>query len=272
MAQEPKARTQIEKLGFRDPDRREPQHDLACAYLSERAEAIGRTLPAPDGAAALERLRGNCQLIMPEGSSSWDARREAPATVVLDAGRVVLSRARASTEWPLMSGSYAIGFLDVVLQFEWDLVDAQFNVGHRVVSGTQACSTCQGSGSRSVNYPTLGPRSERCYDCKGSGQHNVWAWVLKPRRQGAPEVAASRQIIIEVKITPAGIGEILRQIGLYRQYFRGTDVAWWLVTTYPLSSSDLAVLQQANVEHRILGEEFRTWIAARPAPSPSPEL
>jgi hypothetical protein len=94
-------------------------------------------------------------------------------------------------------------------------------------------------------------------------------------------VAQRQIIIIEVKITPAGIGEILRQIGLYRQYFRvpesrdfhrRADVAWWLVTTYPLSSSDLAVLRQENVKHFTLGEEFRTWIAARPAAAPSPEL
>lgn len=72
-----------------------------------------------------------------------------------------------------------------------------------------------------------------------------------------------RWLAIEVKITPVGIGEILRQIKLYRQFRAADNLRWMVATSFPLSANDVAILKGAGVYHVRLGDAFQAWAAAQ---------
>lgn len=73
---------------------------------------------------------------------------------------------------------------------------------------------------------------------------------------------------IEVKITPTGVGDILRQIAVYREY---TDVVpkdplyghWLVATAFQMSKGDVAILTTENIRHIRLGEKFERWTSAQ---------
>lgn len=84
---------------------------------------------------------------------------------------------------------------------------------------------------------------------------------------------------IEVKIGRASAGDVLRQIGLYREY---VDIEnyydtppWFLATPYAIDRTDKATLESAGIRHILLGEKFQRWAAERqsaPVLAESPEL
>jgi hypothetical protein len=94
-----------------------------------------------------------------------------------------------------------------------------------------------------------------------------------------------RPFVIEVKIKPVGVGDILRQVALYREYapnlecFRGRlsfgyddddddddDEAsklfalWGLVADFDLSNSALKALESADIHFARLGPGFEKWL------------
>lgn len=70
-------------------------------------------------------------------------------------------------------------------------------------------------------------------------------------------------VFVEVKITPVGLGEILRQIRLYEEYVGGQF--WLLLAGFELSDSLARGLLDAGVRPVQLGPNFRTWAAAQRA-------
>lgn len=66
------------------------------------------------------------------------------------------------------------------------------------------------------------------------------------------------QIGVEVKISDPGVGDVLRQINLYRQY--SVIRNWVLVTTYPLLFHHIEMLRKERVFHFELGHNFNDWI------------
>jgi len=80
----------------------------------------------------------------------------------------------------------------------------------------------------------------------------------------------SGHVLVEVKIAPVSLGEVLRQLKTYRGlvYNDGYgarivgDVQLWLATAFDFSVSEAAILQQENILWLRLGPAFDTWIAA----------
>jgi len=97
-------------------------------------------------------------------------------------------------------------------------------------------------------------------------------------------------IAVEVKIQRAGMGDILRQLKLYREYQDGLmdrfrlhderfnsdvhDVAWLLITAFKLSKDDVDVLAVEGIRHARLGEKFDEYVAKQKQADPdgSPEF
>lgn len=65
---------------------------------------------------------------------------------------------------------------------------------------------------------------------------------------------------IEVKVQPVAIGNLLRQVKLYRSY---SAVEQWMVATpYDLSSSEVQYLRNEGVLHARLGARFEAFVAS----------
>lgn len=85
-------------------------------------------------------------------------------------------------------------------------------------------------------------------------------------------------ILVEVKVNPVGVGDLMRQVGLYNQHASsvvssGVAIHWAVATAFPMSVGDLAVLRSNNIHHIRLGEAFDRWVEVRRSepPANSPE-
>ena len=213
-------RTMVAKLGFADPDKRNPQHDLACQYLA-LPEVIGRAskLLGLERAAAPYRQQY-------EGSDET-------GTESTQIGRCGVAFEHQITKG---SGQYrtTIGFADLVYRFE------------RLINWTGRVMRKRPGGSGRWGRP------DRLPDSQGVRHVNVG---------------------VEVKIAPIGIGDVLRQIKLYRaytdnstQYCDGlsSDIVRWIVATaYPLSALDLQSLTNERIVHVFLGGAFRAFVESQ---------
>jgi hypothetical protein len=85
--------------------------------------------------------------------------------------------------------------------------------------------------------------------------------------------------LIEVKASPLRVGELIRQINLYREYpvvlpshnlrlgregkMQPSPLEhsiWVLASTHPVSDLDTATLKSSNIYHVALGESFERWV------------
>ena len=204
-------RTLLAKLGFADPDRREPLHDMACPYLAT-ADAVGRFVhhlgiehqPKPwlDALSNLEEM-------------SFVSRR------------VVTREAMCEHEISKGIGQYrtTVGFADLVL-----------------------CLRVE------VRHSSVKQRKHSGWNREG----RAWSdWqVVNDYAYGE-----DFRYGIEVKITPTAIGDVIRQVKLYRSYANIRD--WTLATAFDLSASNIATLQNERIRHLRLGKRFDEYVALR---------
>lgn len=67
-------------------------------------------------------------------------------------------------------------------------------------------------------------------------------------------------VAFEVKTSPCAIGEIIRQIGLYREYCTKLSRSFWiLATTFAISSRDAEMLASDGIIHVRLGSKFEEF-------------
>lgn len=203
-------RTLLASLGFADPDKREPLHDLACEYLAEPIQS--------------ERLT---RLASPRAAAAGEVRTKSVLEAVISKGE----------------GQYktTIGFLD--LRIDWE-----------------------------------------------AG-------------------ASNGSIFVEVKINPISVGDVLRQIRLYRSHigeqlklepidaetFKARVAAlgaskedghekakaaplripagtsWILATAFDLDSGQVDMIRQADIVPVRLGDGFTKWFEERQQ-RPEPKL
>jgi hypothetical protein len=72
---------------------------------------------------------------------------------------------------------------------------------------------------------------------------------------------SSREYGIEVKATPISLGDLIRQMNLYREY--STIRKWIVATTYPLTRADIECLQNEKLQHVYLGSHFQAFVAGQ---------
>lgn len=230
-------RTLIASLGFADPDKNSPMHDLGCQYLalSQNHERLGRMLM--EGSRMFPNYNG------PRSAYGFDTADNSKVVPVETMGRLAFDRVgAASLETPIVKGSgqyrTIVGFLDVSLPYiaQW---------------------------SETATWSTEAPPNL----ANGAGSA-VW----EPSRS----TVVTFPVRVEVKSGAVHVGEVLRQIALYREFDepphyyrlndRGLDIPpkWVLASRCQLSTDDLASLRSAGITHVRLGPAFEKWLAERP--------
>lgn len=162
--------------------------------------------------------------------------------------------------------------------------------------------------SQWVRWPVSGKRPRECkvrmtpnlehHLQKGEGKyattvgfldvvyHAQWSWVHDVTQhrtkdkwgydkwvEGDPYPSTSEAtgyLFAEVKIEPIGYGEILRQLNLYRDYFKSSVVPGVLVTAWQLSDLEKSAIEKAGYVCMNLGDGFATWAEAQPAAPSKP--
>jgi hypothetical protein len=81
---------------------------------------------------------------------------------------------------------------------------------------------------------------------------------------GGPRTCYGR-LIIEAKVRPVPVGDILRQLTLYRSYvaLSGIDVWGVAATAFDLTEGDVATLRAKRILHVRLGVQFDTYCTER---------
>lgn len=286
-------RTLLASLGFSDADKRDPRHDLAGQYLALQENHMRLALKyaqARDG--------------KPMSSRVWDGRSDSlfnftrKSTAELRAPQLEHAISKGSGQYKT-----TIGFADAMLPFlcrwvdtgrihGWVLtgktveVEAPWHVTRiPSVASMQNGDSVEMEIGHDVRLPDDGPSKRRVSIRRRDDQIVM---VVPTMERGWVDHVCDKdewgsrrafEIYVEVKIGPVGIGDVLRQINLYREHVGThddeTSRVWILATPYPLSAFDVATLRTAKVDHIRLGEKFDAWAAekmASAADGESPEF
>jgi hypothetical protein len=224
-------RTLIAKLGFADPDRKEPLHDAACRYLGEgnRPHKLA-AMCCPD---ALSRYIGLC-------GRDDDQRRWGAASAALE---VPVSKGEDQYK-------QTIGFLDVVLSVRLE------SRAHLKMDKTELAKSAN-SLLAQLDALERDNAYELAVAASPDGTAPEWGpWI----ERSIPE-----RIAIEVKIGPTSYSEVLRQINFYREHAFGGDplrkTPWVLAAAYDMNEKYVAALANEKVHDVRLGQAFRDWAA-----------
>ena len=294
-------RTLLASLAFADPDKKSPLHDLACQYIArpEVTASFGWTSEQSYLASPFEGWTKH-----PQNSLFWFREQEVVSEeeLRLQLGSVQkrvfpVQIGNTSFDWMLTKGQgqYAttIGFIDVV--FLRHVVLPSVEIKHKkdsfVVFKTedeakQYCGRVKKlTGYYDVNYQSV--EEVRAEDIvKPTTFHAQYR--IQQEKLIAPSPAGWRTehyeirlqdveksidpFFVEVKIGEVGLGDVLRQINLYRGYLslQGYGSAPWLVAAaFEMSSSFVEGLRSQNIEVVHLGENFRKWAAEQKTVKPS---
>lgn len=212
--------TLLAKLGFADPDKGNPRHDLACQYVA-RAEVV-------------------------DALKLYDNNRK-------------LDLAGYYLEQPISKGTgqykTTIGFIDTYLV-------VGYKVFKTVLTGKNTKFNSEEEAREAWKVIVEKPYNdyfERIkYGLNLDRVTNTWE-VPEIKEIEEDWIWAGKQsIFIEVKIKPVGIGDILRQINLYRSYI---DFGRWvLVTDFDMSANMEEELEKMGVKPLRLGSGFDSFI------------
>lgn len=233
-------RTLLSSLGFSDPDKKDPLHDLGCQYIS---------LPSVVDSLGLVSNGAKLSLV--------SARLEQP-----------ISKGE---------GKYrtTIGFLDVLLCCECAQSLSMFCSTETYVCFSTyreldiAQKEQDGQGdvfTFCIPRPSMPGWKEHPDDpgCLYRGgtvfrkeQLEQNPYVLQKAVLKDMQIQRREDRCVEVKILPISLGDILRQINLYREYIG--NVPFVLATVFDLSVASVKVLQDDNITPVFLGAKFKAW-------------
>ena len=314
-------RTLLNSLGFSDPDKKLPLHDLACQYLTDPA---AQELVKLVACKSLKRtsVRMETEIVCPceeDLKSSRHAYQSEvlPALFLNGHGKRTKFRFTRSYDEPTPlachleylitkgEGKYRthVGFLDAVIEYEHvehrsgEYLRHACVVTHpdKVRCEESACSTCAYYApghvvSRSIytgtgpGYTTVvkGPCADSTCICRVGhmvSRKEIFSPIWFPRQESITHVGT---IILEVKIKPVLVGDILRQIKLYQEHVLvgregfSRPVTWMVATHYAVSQEDVDTLQAEGISHIFLGRKFQDYASQRAisamTPSRSPEI
>jgi hypothetical protein len=107
----------------------------------------------------------------------------------------------------------------------------------------------EGQYLTTVGFLDLVVRLSRKEPCRGPHCCNP------PQPDGMHRLPLS--VGIEVKIHPVGVGDLLRQLNLYRTFVRCD--AWIVASPFSFTAPELDALRSASIHHVRLGENFDRW-------------
>jgi hypothetical protein len=229
-------RTLLASLGFADPDRNSDKHGLACRYLTlmDVHAKVWRRLH-PEWFAEKPDLEPKRITTDSEhyGGHGLVEEHDLPRNIEL------FSRlGKAQTEVHIQKGysQYAttIGFWDVVLNVQTQSLQWE-------------------SKSHSVPLDKTKPFGPRRY-----------TYTLTPNWL---QHSYGRHAHVEVKANKVDVGSILRQMALYMSYSQGDHYV--VAVTWPMTESELGVLQAKGIHVIFLGASFDNYCATELAVQPT---
>lgn len=232
-------RTMLARLGFNDPDKKNPLHDIACAYICQPEIA---TKLATKVFGHLENTIQLTKQLSPECKCEWTGH------LTLDKTMVSCVREKHVLKG---SGQYAttIGFLDVVLTRQWS-----YKATGSVKKGTEKYWPEQ--------YRLENRREAAIRECTANHKLSDYGLDLmfpRERYDGYDGNGLThRKLIVEVKASQETEGDILRQINLYRQYC--TAQYWVVATLFDIGKITKDSLTSAGIVCvRIGGQSFQEF-------------
>lgn len=225
--------TLLASLGFSDPDKKEPRHDWACQYLAQ-ADVFARVLKIALGENYVLKQQHHAfeQMV----SKGHDQYRQ------------------------------VIGWLDL-----WARADGKmlYPGGTWVETNKQI----QG-GSSLIQHPDTGEWGYYRKEWRFQSEEETVEWVkaevpgggtFRPGRHYWEKLVYEdpiyHHVLMEVKIHPVSLGDVLRQLKLYRE-FEPVDLMF-LATAYGLPAEDVRALRAEKIVHVRLGANFEEYCRSR---------
>lgn len=222
-------KTLLARLGFQDPDKKNPLHEIACHYLAENAGRLADYI-SPRGEDLTKHARMElvqkcwaCRSGMDHGddgahsmvdSFGW---RERPT-------EEVLFRRKKKT---------------AVYEFErW---------------------IHKGDGQYRVDIGRLDLLVRSVHEYEFPGRYGVGEWVASDQTKVRDLIA------IEVKIGRVTVSDVIAQIGLYRAHFDATH--WVLAAPFKLNKFERSALENEQIKFLELGPKFQEFCAEYEAES-----
>lgn len=285
-------KTLLSSLGFSDPDKKSPVHDLACQYLSTK-EVRQKLADAFVGPSLSERpfqWKENKEYVRQDLSISGKK------SGTMKVGGPDFERILSKGE-----GKYktTVGFVDlnigVEVEFHYSGTrDVASDVMYRIDSdGNEVDDERLGAIERRILrwYRDEHPRSPRYVltlfipgDIEAAKYESgltalpstlgsVYAHPDFPKEKRCRVVVSKepyshtargeRFLILEVKIAAVPVGDIVRQVNLYREHTpENTETKkfiWIVALAFDITPADHAMLKSSNIECVRLGREFEEW-------------
>jgi hypothetical protein len=260
-------KTLLARLGFQDPDAREPLHDLGCEYIAlERSTISLQKLIHGD---LPEIVNTNLQFETSEGINfNNEFIRNKMNLNITEVELVASSR----VEVPLTKGQdqykVTVGFLDVFSSWERRAhqVGSLTKPNSKEIRGRWTNKTT-GKVTQKPDFrdPEITPdqRTRSILEFEDAHQWTpahcvmidpvvtlVDEWVTKN----------ASSFSVEVKIQSIGIGDLLRQMNLYREYLPSQTP---VVVAVAFDTNDYfrSALEREGIHLVRLGDNFTTWAA-----------
>lgn len=213
-------RTLLASLGFADLDKRVDRHDLACRYLTRPGLLEKATGPVfPD----VKFFGYEHERMLVKGEGKYQT---------------------------------VIGYIDLVGAFIYS-GESWRSEGYPVNTRPRDCPHCDGYGS-TVKEKIL------CSNCEGSGKSKIYYRCEICSSDGKKEIREDcvlckgkryhGELLVEVKINRVQVGDVIRQIDMYRR-FSMMETAL-LVTDYTISTGEKEALLTKDILHVKLGPGF----------------
>lgn len=279
-------RTLAASLGFADPDKQNPTHELACHYLMQKDVALKL-------ADALLTEHAKRKPLMVEVLTTLDCHE---VFLCRDFKEWKLGRGRflhwetseLSAEHVVAKGEgkyrTTVGFVDVAIRFAavweasvevdaWecqsdDLAAERSDRREQRLKSLDYWAQYAGPGQRAseeisrygnppenlVHAAFCEDRSTPCHVCN---THKCCDLAKPVRLTRTGQARAVHALGIEVKAGQVPVSDVIRQINLYRDY---CDIkVWALATPYALSEREIAALNNESIKHIHLGSGFREY-------------
>lgn len=254
-------RTLLASLGFADPDKKSSRHDLACQYLTlpEVSEKVRRAIDnRPE--TWIEEFHTEFHIQKGEGKY---------ATTIGFAD--VMYRIVHRTKYELVPQNRD-WYPDYYPRSEWIKSDIDRNTPVVWDEGTRQWGYWREAEAQAGWAAVLGENPKEWVKVEWPEEasrfpNHTWRWRLGIGFQHSLpyEIRETAYcLLVEVKTTPVPVGDIIRQLNLYRSYLTPSLGDPWgktmvVATTFDITKDDGKVLKAANIVHLRLGAAFDHW-------------